>query len=387
MGALQFRIQLDRPSRRRLYLILSLANLAFTVSTAVFILLWARMGELSPAMQRFTRYILVQGHLATENVVAAWYSSMLLLAIATLSVLAWAADRRADAGRLGHGWLLFAAVFALLSLDEIGSLHERVGMLPILSRRAMGWVYVLALPIAFVGAFMVAFAWFHLRRVPAAFAFVLAGVVMFLMNPVLESVEMAMIHGAGAVQGTWQRALHDVLLVIEEGGLELFGILCFFAAACSYVSDRAGAVSDWFVGRRPAQWVGRVTTVILVASVFASGWVIARLPRGDSGIPENWFPAAAWMLVAFAASTRVVPYRQTHRLVAVCSIVLSAVFGAGLYGYVEWLTSRASWFTPVTAVLAAGLALEVLCGDYFFRRSPRSSTASPTLRRPRPNPS
>jgi hypothetical protein len=385
MPALQFRIQLDRSVRRRILLRLSLVNVAFTVTTAVFILLWARMAEMSPGMQRFTRYVLVQGHLATENVVAAWYSSMLLLSIAAGSMVAWAADRRAGAGTLRSGWLLFAVIFALLSLDEIGSFHEHVGMIPIASNRARGWVYVLAVPIAFVGAFMLAFAWFHLRRVRSAFTLVIAGVGMFLMNPVLESIEMAMIHGAGKVQGTWQRTLHDVLQVVEEGGLELFGILCFLAAVWLYVAARAGEISEWFVERSAALWATRLTILVLVAGVFASLWAVAQLPRGDSGIAQNWFPAAAWMLVAFASLTHIGP--RIQRLWAALAMAGSAICGAGLYGYIDWVTSRASWVAPVGATLAAGLALEVLLGAYFFRRSPRSSTASPTLRRPRPNPS
>ena len=65
------------------------------VTTALFILLWARVDGLSPLMQQFTRRIVVQGHLATENVIAAWYSSMLLLAVAAMACLAWLVDRPA----------------------------------------------------------------------------------------------------------------------------------------------------------------------------------------------------------------------------------------------------------------------------------------------------
>jgi hypothetical protein len=235
----QFRIKLDRASRRRTLAVLIGLNLIFSALTTAFIFLWARMPELSLSAQWLTRYVLVQGHLATENVVAAWYSSMLLLTVACLSLVAWAVGRRE--GRLNAGWLIFAAIFVVLSLDEIGSLHERIGMLPLADGRAVGWTYILAIPIGAVAAFLTAFAWFHLRRVHVTMMLMVAGVLMFVMDPVLERIEMAMIHGAGAVQGTWQRSLHDTLLVVEEGGLELFGILCFLGAVMAYVASGRSA--------------------------------------------------------------------------------------------------------------------------------------------------
>ena len=380
----QFRIKLDRASRRRTLAVLIGLNLIFSALTTAFIFLWARMPELSPSAQWLTRYVLVQGHLATENVVAAWYSSMLLLTVACLSLVAWAVGRRE--GRLNAGWLIFAAIFVVLSLDEIGSLHERIGMLPLADGRAVGWTYILAIPIGAVAAFLTAFAWFHLRRVHVTMMLMVAGVLMFVMDPVLERIEMAMIHGAGAVQGTWQRSLHDTLLVVEEGGLELFGILCFLGAVMAYVARRSSGTVEWSIGSRTTLLISRACSVLLACGPFVAGALVARLPSGDTGIAENWFPATAWMLVAFAAVTGSVPARG-KRVVASSAVILSAICGAGLYGYVGWLASRAAWVNPVAAVMTAGLALEALLNPYLFRRSPRSSIASPTLRRPRPNPS
>jgi len=311
--------------------------------------------------------------------------------VAVTATTAFAFDRR-GAGPLRYGWLVFAALFTLLSLDEIGSFHERVGMLTALPRAggAVGWVYVLAIPILAVAAFMLAFAWAHLRRAPAAFLLMAAGVGMFLLNPVLEAVEMAMIHGTGATEGTWQRTLHDVLLVLEEGGLELFGILCFLAAVLACLRWTAGESAEWTMETGTALRASRGGTLMLVAGTLLSGWIVARLPDGDTGIPENWFPAAAWLGVALVVGARVGGRPYMKILVALSAIVVSACFGAGLYGYVEWLASSARWHIAVVGVCAAGLALEVAFrsnGRYLFSFSPRSSIASPTLRRPRPNPS
>lgn len=391
MAAQPFAIQLNRPTQRRLFLTLSSINVFFAATTGLFIYLWARLDELPNALRTFTKYWLVQGHLATENVIAAWYSSMLLLIVAVAATTAFACDRR-GAGRLRYGWLVFAAVFTLLSLDEIGSFHERVGMLRALPRAggAVGWVYVLAIPILAVAAFMLAFAWAHLRRAPGAFPLMAAGVAMFLMNPVLEAVEMAMIHGAGQVQGTWQRTLHDVLLVLEEGVLELFGILCFLAAVLTYIRRAAGESLWWTVDRGVALRTSRAGTLLFVTGTILSGWIVTKLPAGDTGIAENWYPAAAWLSVALVVAARADGDRRVKPLGTACAIAISAGFGAGLYGYVDWLVSSARWHIPVAGVCAAGLALELAFrsnGRYFFSLSPRSSIASPTLRRPRPNPS
>ncbi|HVL70045.1 MAG TPA: hypothetical protein VM364_22490 [Vicinamibacterales bacterium] len=342
MAAQLFRVQLSRPAARRLYLTLSFINGGLTATTAAFIALWARMGELGPGLRTFTRYVLVQGHLATENVIAAWYSSMLMLLTAAAAAFAFAADRRRGAGALRFGWLLFAAVFMLLSLDEIGSFHERVGMLTgtAISQRAVGWVYLLGLPIVAVGLFMLTFGWMHVRRVPAAFWLLAAGVGMFLLNPVLEVFEMALIHGAGATPGTWQRHVHDVLLVLEEGGLELFGILCFLAAALTYVSATSGAASEWRLDEQRALWLTRGSVVVLLAGIWATGWLVTRLPPGDTGIPQHWFPAAALLALALGGIFLVgggVDAVARRRL-AIVAIALSAFFGAGLHGYTTWRT-------------------------------------------------
>ena len=85
MAVQPFRVKLDRSVRRTVLAGSVAANLAFTATTVAFILLWSRIDDLSPRARWLTRYVLVQGHLATENVIAAWYSSMLLLAVAGMS--------------------------------------------------------------------------------------------------------------------------------------------------------------------------------------------------------------------------------------------------------------------------------------------------------------
>ena len=83
-----------------------------------------------------TGSVLAQLDLLRENNLATWWSSMVLLLIAILCAVAWRADPRPreDGGPvLPLAWLFLAGVFALLSLDEVGSLHERLSGDPALA--------------------------------------------------------------------------------------------------------------------------------------------------------------------------------------------------------------------------------------------------------------
>lgn len=329
---------------------LAAVNLVFTAGTAAFIHYWAEREVYGPRGRAFIDVVLVQVHLATENVIAAWYSSMLLLSVAIAAVVAYALDRRHSHTGLERvvetGWLVIAACFALLSLDEIGSLHERLGMVTRGGSAARGWVYVLAVPIGVIGLLLAAFAWLRLRRAPAAAAFFVAGIALFLSNPVMELIEMSLLHGGGSMR------IHDTLLVVEEGLAELGGTLCFLLGVLLYIRATAGpGPHDFALDTPAALHAFAAGGLLLTAGVPVTRWFVDRLPPGDTGIPDNWFAAAALYLLALLAlatrGTRALP-------LAAGSIVLSAAFGASLYGYVS-LFHRIGY--PGTALAAAVTAV------------------------------
>jgi hypothetical protein len=347
-----WRVKLDFFRIRFLCFGLAAANLFFTAGTALFIHYWARREYYGPSGRLFIDRILVQVHLATENVVAAWYSSMLLLSVAAASGLAFAVDRRA-AGRttdraLSWGWLIVALAFATLSLDELGSFHERIGMIRHGGAAATGWVYVLVVPIAMVGLFMLAFSWARLRRVPAAAALFAAGTALFLSDPVFELAEMSLLRG-----GADGLVVHNVLLVIEEGFVELGGALCFLTGVLIYVRGIAGDGPHVFHvrSRRTSTLTGAVTVLMIVAIPLAR-WIVDRLPPADTGIPEDWFPAAMLFLLSLWLMT------NGRRTAGVLALGLSACFGAGLYGYVGLADARLVLTTVATA--AGGCAMAAL---------------------------
>jgi hypothetical protein len=321
----------------RVAAILATADLAFIAGMVAFIHYWARIDQYGPRGRTFIRYVLIQFHLGTENVIAAWYSSMLLLAVAAAACLVFALERRLPPSSrtdrwLRGGWLVFAALFTLLSLDEVGSLHERIGMMVALNRASLvpsakapvGWVYMLAVPIGAVGAFMLAFGWARLRRVPAAFALLALGVALYLADPLLEVLEGALVR-SGSPRIIVER-------ILEEGVAELGGTLCFLMGMLLYAARiGAGAPYRWTVSGRSAALLAGAAGTILTAGVPIAHWFVDHLPEGDSGIPDNWFPAAALSLLALLLAAV-----RGQRVGAIVCLALSAYFGAGLFVFAGW---------------------------------------------------
>lgn len=367
------RLPLGARTVPRIGLILSAINAFFTLGTIVFLIAWAQREEYTGLGRSFLKYVLVQAHLATENVIASWYSSALLLAVAVCALAASSIRPASDAvwtpPWLRHGWLVIAGVFALLSFDEIGSIHERLGMAVSFGDAAWGWVYVLALPILATAGYMLAFAWIHMRRVPPAFRFFVIGTALYLLDPILEQIEMALIHGAGADPESWARFAHDTLLVLEEGVLELFGTLCFLLGLLTWLRESApnapAQTLTWRVDAEAAAWIGGIAALIAAVGVPFSAVAVGMMPAADTGIPMNWFPAAAacllFLLAAAARAGTPAAMEARRRLalaVAVFALVISAYFGAGIHGYTDW-----GAFDMIRELLRTALAVgfAVLC--------------------------
>ena len=324
-------VDLSRPVRRRLALLVIALNLIFTAGMVAFLYYWPQRDYFGPRGRAFVDHVLVQFHLGAENVVAAWYSSMLLLLVAVSCVMAYALDRRHAHGwfrrTLAMGWLALAAAFTVLSLDEVGSIHERVGMSGALATavsqgagQPIGWVYLLALPMALAAFFILSFAWVQLRRAPMAFALVAAGILLYVSNPFLEVLE-----------GTLRQGTLGMLAerVIEEGLAELGGTTCVLLGVLLYASG--GGATGRHAFEMPSRAVRLLAAIVLLAGIPISAAVVLRLPAGDVGIPENWFPAAAFFLLA-------IMWMTTRRAwgIAAIAILVSAYFGAGLFGYADW---------------------------------------------------
>ena len=287
------------------------------------------------------KHVFYRLDLSTENVVAVWFSSMLLFLVAVASAGCFASDRHRGGDRrarvLRYGWLGLAVVFTLLSLDELGSVHERMAMMPHLnpfSEVPVAWTLLLAPFIAAVAVLMVGFGWLHLRRQPVAFGLMVAGVVAFLSVPVQEYVEIDMMRAA-AGEG-WERPVG--LLLLEEGA-ELLGAMAVLAAALAYGAAQGAPVVRVSARRALAGFAG-IALVIGLGGVVVSSAVGGV--EGDDGNPRNRAPAALAFLVAvlcLGVSRAARPGSRRRRVYAglgLVSLLASAYVGGSLYYFAGW---------------------------------------------------
>jgi hypothetical protein len=195
------------------------------------------------------KYFLVQLSLARENVVASWYSSMLLLLASLIFAACFFADRQLLTHRrtwfLNYGWIFLSLIFATLSFDEMGSFHEAIGETVAFNKAGSslglgeyaGWT-VFVILIGAVGIFMLLFSWFRLKYTPWAIGLFILGVLLFLSNLLQERFE---IESFWASQGDTSYRRPAFFLLLEEGS-EILGSLCFIVSGALYATS---AIRKW----------------------------------------------------------------------------------------------------------------------------------------------
>lgn len=328
-------ISVSRRAARALVATFAVMNVLMLAGTAAFAWHYAHREALSPTSQAAGRYLLAQLHLGAENVFAAWYSSSVLLATGLAALGAFAADRkRAGGGRLGGagGWLLVALVFTGLSLDELGSFHEDVGIwagIHPATGLLRAWALVLAVPIFAVAVFLVTFAFSRARVSRSFLALMTIGVLLLLTVPLQEG-----------------RRSRPILHLMGEEGAEMFGALCLFAAIVMYV----------FAGSRHSAPAAHLQVSVPLAAATRTSWIVVGVlalvlgvltlagfdqPR-DAGRPVNWFASTAAILGAlgFMQAATIAPSRGLYRWpwvsAALVCLVMAAFYGSSVYGYRSW---------------------------------------------------
>lgn len=351
-------LDLDLTRRRILQLVGGLAAIAALLLLGTFV------GRVLPADRHWLLdEVLAQLSLTAENRVAVWYSAMLLLTVALAMIGCHALDRREPADMrdrlLDLGWVFCAFAFALLSLDEAGSLHERLSFSTLPRVDGLrGWTTFLMVPIAIVGTLFAGFAWLRMRRSPAAAALMLLGVLCFLTIPVQEHLEVGHLE-RGELRPDWQA-------VVEEG-TELLGTLCFLSAALLYMRARTPASPD---GTRRAVFRPAPAEALGVVGLLAAGFAPAMLLAPElvdlddgRGLPQNWFAAVAAclttllavMLAARARADAAVAAGRALLLLGVMQLVLSADHGSAHHLSEEFLVHNDTRRLQVDVMLVVAL--------------------------------
>ena len=344
----------------------AVAAVLLTIGTAWTHAFW-RGTDLSWKEVGLFHRILTTLDLGGENNVGAWFSSMLLLSIAAMAVICFAADRGNVSNWLRRGWLLAAFIFTGLSFTELGSIHER---LPAYISRTfnlglLGWAVWLGPVIISIPVFMSIFAWRRLRKIPAAFYLTLAGIISISSVPLHEILEVKILP---AILGEeWRR---PVLHLVLEEGTELAGMMFFLAAfsvAAHRLAEASGSESPavWFrISSSPWPFLG-IIIISALALALPAAWLEEILPPDrHSGTPTTWPPSAMAFIVGMTAFFLI----GTNRAL----FDQAALFAIGLAGIIISLLSAIVIFENFghAKQISAGLILfsTVLLG-VTYRRS------------------
>ena len=254
--------------------------------------------------------------LAAENNVAVWLASMLLFGVSLVALICAGVERQAAAAGSPSGhesastvfaWTLISAGFLLMSLDEMGSLHERLAdnavvqfVLPEIGFLE-GWVAVFAVPMVLLAGAVLWTAWRPFRVVPGVLPLVAIGLLLFLSVPVQEHFEIA--SGAANRQANaWGRPAWQIVM---EEGTELLATFCFLSAGLRYAEHRSremrrldGKIGLEVDGRLPLALISMYA--LGIAAVYLAAPDVAGAADGR-GVPSNWFPATAALLGSLLA--------------------------------------------------------------------------------------
>lgn len=216
-------------------------------------------------------------NLSSEMNLAAWWSAICLLVVGFIAFELY--RTRHDRTRLA--WLIVAAIMLGLSLDEIGSLHERSGGL---SR---------IIPMSALGGPILAYALLQLYRDAATrrAALLIGGAfVLFGSTAVQEYFEHRL---------DWPFWLTGIRAGVEEGTELAASFLCLLAV----VPLRPAAPSS-LLGVLPRPGLARGVTALLLAGlalhVVLSVYAARAGDLDERGNPAAWYPSAVYFL-AFGA--------------------------------------------------------------------------------------
>ena len=248
-------------------------------------------------------------NLGTEMNLAVWWSGslMLLVGIIAYELSNWDIYSRS-------AWVILAILFSLLSLDEIGSIHERVGNL-IVGLAAYLMIALLA------GSALILASWilWKNKRDRYGLMLLLSGIAFLVSAAPNEYIEHHVL---------WPDYLLGPRTAFEEG-LEISGaLLCLIGITRYRTTDqlgRIGLVSLFAIGSSTsAKKILLAGFVLHIGIAWISAYYIEIGPRGD---PAVWYFMAIFnfLAVTFFLKAKKKPLTYfTHLLAAGYFMALSA---------------------------------------------------------------
>ncbi|WP_027715509.1 hypothetical protein [Desulfuromonas sp. TF] len=222
------------------------------------------------------RWLVRHFNLAVEMNAAVWWSALCLLA---LGLLAYELYSQKKGNKEKFAWLALSAVFTCLSLDELGSIHERIG----------GWSDLL--PYGVVFGSLVACALAVLFRNPQtrrSSLFIGVGISLFGSVALQEYLEHA---------GSWANWALGLRVALEEGS-ELLGMLLIFSGI---VPHRAQGMTSSLRAIIPDPGrMKKVSEIVLIGGglhILASMTVPGLINVTEQGNPLAWYPVSVFFIL------------------------------------------------------------------------------------------
>jgi hypothetical protein len=268
---------------------------------------------------------------------------------------------------LNIGWLILALIFAVLSFDELGSVHEYIGDYQVFKnvgkvftgKESSGWFIFMAL-VGLVSIFMVAFGFLRLWVNKLSLLLLFTGVVLYLSNPFQEIYEIES-YRAALIQNSKAYERPVFFLLLEEG-TEIFGSLFFLIALALYAFKFTGnTFSSIILDLKTSKMVGFINYFLILFSFaflivrFVSHEVVAS---NQIGTPKNWFVSVLAFLVAIFSLNAFKNAAANSFLIKIMLIttfimglIFSGYYGSNIYEYEISLLSKASLLKEIFDIL------------------------------------
>jgi hypothetical protein len=340
-----------RPAR--VLLAIAVVDVVLLVGTAVCAVLWSGPGEFEAG--GWAKWPAFQLMLAREATLAAWWSGMVLAGAGVLFGLTAAAE----AARGRRGWrvagpALAGLVLVGLSLDEVGTIHERLLGYGEERPGALDGPGPWLAPVL-PGAVLAALAARRLRGRAVGPAAWLGWGGAFCLSTVglQERAEWLIADGS-----------RPTLLLVAEEGTELLGSLLLVAAGLRLVQAlSAGSwqtLREWAAPRRSALAGGGAAVLLAVTAVAEQRLGVSTVSP-DLGLPQWWTGSVAAAALAVAALVAARAPRRSDvaavfGLVGVAAATLSVVHGISGYSWAVAWTSADDADRALRLALAGAMA-------------------------------
>ncbi|HJP45711.1 MAG TPA: hypothetical protein QGH18_06855 [Arenicellales bacterium] len=267
--------------------------------------------------------------LAHENNFAVWWAGVCLLIPGLLFFMLGARDALAIRDRVM--WISLALVVLGLSLDEVGSLHERVSLIG-------GWWALL--PFGVIGSAVFGYGivrMLHQHGSRGSGLLVMISLGLFFSVAALEELES--IHFFAKPWRGWRLIAEEVI----ELGAESLLILAAVLQISTLTGQSLNRISILVMPKN----VRAFDTLVFVALLGHVATAVLLIPEDRSwggGNPEIWYPMAVFLLVAFHFLHVPVGFerRFVERVLVASAFVLLSM--GQTYNFGEYLVA---WFPNI----------------------------------------